>query len=228
MNVPRGISYHSIKQIRMHQYINLLPDKTNESIKKLVSKLGIEIEPMILDIIPGAGAEYGSCFVNVLNKVREENGEIIYGWQFCEYPYMIEAEFHAVWKSPNGQLIDITPSLSNENQILFVIDKSRVFQGESTDNFRFNTTTNELVDDIIRVEEARFRFMNAGQRKNMLGELPLNDNEASVWQAINLYSEVLEQMYFASCTIHSNCFCNSEISYSNCHRRILSQLLSTI
>lgn len=212
----------------MSQFINLLPDKTNENIKKLVSKLGIEIEPMILDIIPDADAEYGSCFVNVLNKVREEKGEIIYGWQFCEYPYMIEAEFHAVWKSPNGQLIDITPSISNENQILFIIDKSRVFQGESIDNIRFNTTTNELVDDIIRVEEARFRFMNKGERKNILGELPLNEKEASIWQAINLYSEVLEQMYFADCSIQSKCFCASELSYTSCHRKALNQFLSTV
>ncbi len=213
----------------MSQFINLCPDRDNDNIKKLLSKLGIESKPMIVDIVPESDAENGNCFVNALRKVEDEGGEVIYGWQFCEYPYMIEAEFHAIWKAPNGKIVDITPSLDpNVKQILFAIDESRAFHGESIDNARLNITLNELVDDIIRVEEARFRFMNLGERKLILGELPLNEQEMRVWQVINIYSEVLEQMYFTGCTVHSECFCKSDLSYSSCHRDVLYQFLSTI
>jgi hypothetical protein len=213
----------------MRSIINLLPDKANESIKIMLSKLNISTEPVIVDIVAEPDAEYGNCFVNVLNRVKRNGGAVVHGWQFCEYPYMIEAEFHAVWKSPYACLLDITPSIDpNAKQILFVADKSRSFQGEPVDNARLNTTTNELVDDIIRIEEARFRFLNTDERKHILGEVPLNEKDASIWQAINLYAEILEQMYFSGFGIHSTCFCNAGLSYSNCHRRGFNQLILSI
>lgn len=107
---------------------NLLPDKGNKDIKHQIALLNIQSEPFFVDIIPEADAEYGDCFPNVERKVQREGGSAVYGWQFAEYAYMIEAEFHAIWQSPEGKIIDITPSADPEaKQILFVIDSNKKY-----------------------------------------------------------------------------------------------------
>jgi len=203
---------------------NFLPDKDNENIRKVISLLDIDTEPFYLDILPDDGAEFGACFINVLNKVAKENGEIIYGWQFAEYSYMIEAQFHAIWKSPSGNYIDITKHRGTyENKSLFVIDVKRKFDGTKTDNVRLNTTDNELVDDMIELESARFRFLN-----NLENQLYFNAEETVVSNDIESTIDLLEEMYFNDYTIHAKCLCNSGKSYNDCHRINFKEFISSI
>jgi hypothetical protein len=64
---------------------------------------------------------YGWCSDGVAEKIRHEGGSIIFGWTIWEWPdVMLTAEFHAVWKSSNEQLIDITPKPHGEKTIVFV------------------------------------------------------------------------------------------------------------
>jgi hypothetical protein len=213
----------------MNQVVNLLPNKNSVLIKKTISLLGIDTSPFYIRIVPYPSSEYGSCFDNVIRKVEQEFGEVVYGWQFCEYEYMIEAEFHAVWKSPAGEIIDITsPARPDIKEILFVVDGKRKFTGESSDNFRFNKTSNKLVDDIIDVEKAKFRFLNRGERKYIVGELSLNAEDKNQWWAINQIAGNLEEMYFNAYSPESKCFCDSGKDYEHCHRILLMNFLNTV
>lgn len=68
------------------------------------------------------------CWFNVSEKIRIDGGEPVYGWMLVVYKELwIKALCHAVWKSANGTLIDVTPpqlpSLSSERSI-FVADSS--------------------------------------------------------------------------------------------------------
>ena len=203
---------------------NFLPNKDNENIRKVISLLDIDTEPFYLDIIPDDDAEFGACFINVLNKVAKENGEIVYGWQFAEYSYMIEAQFHAIWKSPNGKFVDITKRVgTDEKKNLFVIDAKRKFDGTKTDNVRLNTTDNELVDDMIELEKARFRFLNKTEN-----ELYFNAEETVIWNDIDITVDLLEEMYFSDYTVQTNCRCNSGKTYNDCHRINFKQFISSI
>lgn len=61
----------------------------------------------------------------MLEKVRHDGGAIVFGWTIWEWPkVMLTAEFHAVWESPDGDLIDITPKPQRETSIIFVPDRS--------------------------------------------------------------------------------------------------------
>ena len=203
---------------------NFLPNKDNENIRKVISLLDIDTEPFYLDIIPDDDAEFGACFINVLNKVAKENGEIVYGWQFAEYSYMIEAQFHAIWKSPNGKFVDITKRVgTDEKKNLFVIDAKRKFDGTKTDNVRLNTTDNELVDDMIELEKARFRFLNKTEN-----ELYFNAEDTVIWNDIDITVDLLEEMYFSDYTVQTNCRCNSGKTYNDCHRINFKQFISSI
>ncbi len=169
--------------------INLLPEKDNENILRSISALGISDKPFYIEVIPDIDAINGDCFVNVIKKVNTSKGEMILGWQFAEYSFMIEAEFHAVWKAPEGKLIDITPSADQTaTKILFVIDHRKKFDGKRTDNFRFNTTSNELVDDMIEIEKAKFKLTNNTKEIDTTGRLIFRGYESIKWQEVNFIS----------------------------------------
>ena len=66
---------------------------------------------------------YGFCNLGVLEKNKVDGGSIRFGWNVWEYPEVyLTAEFHAVWVSPTGELIDITPKPDGETRIVFAGD----------------------------------------------------------------------------------------------------------
>ena len=209
--------------------INLLPAKSNQHILKLISQMGIVATPIYVDIKPEFDAENGSCFLNVKRKIDKSGGRAVLGWQFCEYPYMIEGEFHAVWESPEGSLIDITPGNFEEiNQILFVVDRSRNYDGIAIDNVRLNTTMNELVDDIIEIEKAKFELNNYFYDCNGVIKNDISYESKSYWILINQFSDSLDELLLFNGTLESPCFCNSGLKYESCHRFELYELMNKI
>jgi len=71
----------------------------------------------------GAGYIAGNCHTNVLHRVREHGGERLNGWMIWEAPGLFaEGEFHCVWRSPDGDLVDVTPRRDGEARILFLPD----------------------------------------------------------------------------------------------------------
>jgi hypothetical protein len=48
---------------------------------------------------------YGRCVQNVRCVVKKHGGKILFGWCLYEGKLAVEAEFHAVWESPDGKTI---------------------------------------------------------------------------------------------------------------------------
>ncbi|AVT76689.1 hypothetical protein RPPS3_26260 [Rhodopseudomonas palustris] len=81
--------------------------------------------PLYLPVVPDRNGFYGWCNSGVMEKTRVDGGAPVYGWTIWEWPNVLAtAEFHCVWESPNGELIDITPKPKDEKTILFVPDRS--------------------------------------------------------------------------------------------------------
>ena len=87
--------------------------------------------PMSVLHQPEAWARTNYCFVNVKRKIEECGGDGQFGWQFMQVPVgttpgFLTAVHHEVWKSPEGDLIDITPcvetTLRSETGVLFLAD----------------------------------------------------------------------------------------------------------
>ena len=51
---------------------------------------------------------HGGCFANVEHLVREHGGKAVLGWSLYENEFMLEAEAHAVWEDPEGELYNVT------------------------------------------------------------------------------------------------------------------------
>ncbi|WP_147461888.1 MULTISPECIES: SEC-C metal-binding domain-containing protein [Pseudomonas syringae group] len=61
-------------------------------------------QPLLLSVKPESFSRIAECFDNVASKIEKEGGEVVYGWLIWDWPEVFtEAEFHAVWKSPEGQ-----------------------------------------------------------------------------------------------------------------------------
>jgi hypothetical protein len=90
---------------------------------------------------PENWAQPTRCFENVLHKVQHDAGRAQFGWMFHhryvadipESDYLI-AVHHAVWNTPSGELIDVTPfhpesrhhPLSPGGDVLFLVDDTAV------------------------------------------------------------------------------------------------------
>ncbi|MCU4331920.1 hypothetical protein [Acinetobacter pittii] len=67
----------------------------------------------------------GNCYWNVEHFVNTHGGSIQYGWIFNLWPnILVEAMHHAVWKTPEGNLIDITENYSmlSKTHVIFLPD----------------------------------------------------------------------------------------------------------
>ena len=70
----------------------------------------------------------GCCYWNVAEEVRTNGGVAVYGWQIVYWPKrFMEAMHHAIWRMPNGTLLDVTEKYSSdsvESYSVFIIDDS--------------------------------------------------------------------------------------------------------
>ena len=131
-----------------------VPRKITKEIKKFANQITKKPNLIILTIQPDINSENGECFKNVEDYIKSNDGEIQYGWIIWETPnIMLEAEFHAVLKLPNGNLLDITPTNDREKEILFVPDNLIKYNGEKIDNIRYPILKNNIVFQFIKNAE---------------------------------------------------------------------------
>lgn len=81
--------------------------------------------PVYVPVNPEAAAKPVYCFDNSAAQAARAGGSAVYGWAIWHWPgRWFEAEHHAVWCNPAGELIDVTPQIGNPPRILFLRDDS--------------------------------------------------------------------------------------------------------
>lgn len=107
-----------------------------------------------------ADATYNNCFPNVDAIVKANGGTHILGWAIWKWRnILIEAEAHAIWLSPEGKKIDITPHVGLEKKNLFLQDDSLHYDGNIIPSIRQALTESKLVSDYIKMAEERQKIM---------------------------------------------------------------------
>jgi hypothetical protein len=87
------------------------------------SRLGIRSVPQLIAIQPPQWARRRLCYVNVREQVQAFGGEAVFGWAVTYFPrILIECIHHAVWRSSEGKLIDITPDKRSARTGMFLPD----------------------------------------------------------------------------------------------------------
>lgn len=199
----------------------------SEDVKRLLAKINCEIEPVSIRCAPEKGAELNNCFPLVDSKVATHGGSSVLGWQIRETTLLVEAIFHAVWKTQNGELIDISPKPEPTREILFIQDPAATYDGRQVDNVRLNITGNRLVDDLIEICEASYRLQNKGERA-YLHALTLEGKEAQAHTVFENAKPMLEIMVNQGLNHQSQCPCKSGKKYKVCHGKLFKELAISI
>lgn len=108
-----------------HESDETTPKNITPLINLFASQLLKGVEPIFVPVKHDPYGLYGYCSDGVLEKMKHDGGNIRFGWTIWEWPSILfTAEFHSVWISPEGDLIDITPKPAQETKILFLPDDS--------------------------------------------------------------------------------------------------------
>lgn len=146
--------------------------------------------PVYVPHEPLPGRPLRECFPIVEAQVAEQGGDRVLGWSIWEIQdVFIEAEFHAVWRDPDGGLHDLTPHLLQPAQILFVPDASREYRGCQVDNIRQPLADDLDVVRFLYLAKRRFEILNAGDRAFQHGEIALPPKALKAFRKIE--SELL-------------------------------------
>lgn len=173
--------------------------------------------PVYVPVRSESDANVDDCFINVAHKVERDGGTLLHGWQIWEWiSVMIEAEFHAIWVSPIGEHIDITPKKESEERVLFLPDPTRAWNGKFIDNVRQPIVMTQLFKDLDAISKRLVILYNNAER---VPEGILVDPKTI--GPMEELKQVLGRLLNEGGNLDSRCTCASGRKYKNCHRKIL-------
>ena len=193
----------------------------SRAVTDLCRQLVPDGRPLAVSLRPVHEAEPNNCFEVVARQVRTAGGKASYGWKLAELPYvLIEAQFHAVWRRPDGQLLDITPGPSHGGYIVFVPDARRVYAGRQVKFVQRALTDHPAVEEYMRACDGEFEFMNRGTRAGQHGQFEFTGPEGAELAEITARkAEALRTLRQTTPVPSRNdpCPCGSGKKYKRCH-----------
>ncbi len=119
-----------------------LPPRLREILTPTMGK------PSFLDVRPRPDSEFNDCTEDIRRQTEEHGGSAVLGWTVWERPNaFLFTEFHTVWESPIGELLDVSAKADGEPRILFIPDSSICYTG-----VRIHGTHLPLTDDPVVLE----------------------------------------------------------------------------
>ena len=115
--------------------LNATPREVTPEIVDFCRHLDPTGRPMWVEVRPVPGSIAGEDFATLKSQVASHSGRIQFGWLLWEHPdWFLEAEFHGIWITPEGEPRDIMPRSDGATRLLFLPDSRRSFHGESIPN----------------------------------------------------------------------------------------------
>lgn len=196
------------------------PKEIDEVVMTFCNEVVAGSNPHYVNVSPDLWAKINECFPNVVKKVEMEGGNIVYGWQVWVWPNIfIEAEFHAIWQSPSGEYIDITPKQCKSKKILFIPAPELKYRGSDVDNIRKSLSQNKLVDDFILLSMCRFQLLSTGANAESR-KVSVNEHE---FLSLTKLHQMVFQMIKDGKTSNAQCLCGSGSKFKHCHKKHVQQ-----
>lgn len=138
-------------------------------------------EPVYLPVRPLEGAPANDCFLIVPQYVLQHGGEQLIGWSIWEWPRVyIEAEFHLVWRQPDGEIVDLTPKIVAMPRILFLPDARRIYRGRQVDNIRKPLNHDPAVRRFCELAAQMHKEQNRGALADYYGPIVFTERMQSI------------------------------------------------
>lgn len=189
------------------------PKFITSSVIAFANKLNLKVTPIYLQAKTESYAKPSFCFPNVHRKIELDGGSIQHGWVIWErLGQFLEAEFHAVWKSPEGELVDITPKIDGETSVVFVAEDSLRWVGLYIPNRLFALTDSSLVETLQDLKNIQCQIINSRYRDGKWSVLKAQ-------QLIRLQDSIQHTLTMLDSNEKrtANCPCGSGEKFKRCH-----------
>ena len=128
----------------------IIPISADADILAFCQYLVPEVKPILVPIQPWSKSRSSECFDNVERYTLKYGGQRLLGWRPMRWANIkVEAEANAIWRSPAGELLDITPC--EQSASLFLPDSNMIYNGYPHGNVRQALTASPLVATLIDV-----------------------------------------------------------------------------
>ena len=145
---------------------------------------------------PAAGRDFGECFTVVERKVAEAGGKFVLGWAIWERPGIwLEAELHAVWQNPEGELIDIVPRAVRFKAIAFLPDSKGLSYARQVDNVRQPLSPDPRTVRLIELCKEEFALLNEGDLADQFGAITLPPDGLRKYNSIQRERAEIERYF---------------------------------
>jgi len=202
------------------------PAEVSTDLHELISQLAPDSEVVYVEVVPLEGALIDHCFQLVDKYVEMHGGQVVVGWSLWELPTLfLEAEFHCVWRNPEGRLLDISPKKSVTAKILFLKDGLRIYDGRQVNNVRRVLHPDPMLLKYLETFDTEFDLLNRGDLVGQHGEIHLLGSEANQYHAIQserakLYLRLLG--LFPKVGPYHPCPCGSGRKVKWCHKEFIN------
>jgi len=129
----------------------MTPHSITSKILELCNAVCPGQKPVYIPVDPLPNQKVNDCFRIIPKHIDAHGGKQIIGWAIWEsIEFMIiEAEFHAIWRSPTGEQVDISPKDAAVKRVLFLPDPSRKYEGPQVlDNIRHPMIDDPLLKEV--------------------------------------------------------------------------------
>ena len=193
------------------------PNKINENVSSLIELIPGAEDAIFLEVNPEQGSKILDCFENVKKKIDRSYGEMLCGWVIWEWKGVLEeAEYHAVWRSPQGKILDITPQSDGEKKVLFVPCPKDIYDGIRKDNIRLAVRDDMIVHHFILLCEEIFKKQSAIEGGAIYS---CANNKSKEIVPLMKAREFMKNSIFSGLRANKPCLCGSQKIYSQCHGR---------
>lgn len=144
------------------------------------------------------------------------------GWAIWLVPkFLLEAEFHVIYKNKDNELIDLTPQEKGIDKVLFLPDYSIIYNGCQIKSKLKNISKTKMCDSYIKNFDEMFDILNRGDRKYCHGEISLSIEEANYYQNLALENKYILELFYSKLTLKPNepCICGNNLKYVDCCKR---------
>ena len=197
----------------------ITPTKIDKQIKAFCNSINKAFEAKFVKVLVDKDAQPLECINNVRKYIQKNGGDVVLGWTIWLHPKVfVEAEFHAIYKTINNELIDITPHKGNPSEILFLEDPSINYENIQINNIRKNISGLSLIDKFIKNHNELFEIQNKDDLKYQHGEVKLKGNAAANYLRLKQENDKIMNEVLTKIKLGRNdiCSCGSGRKFKNC------------
>ncbi len=142
------------------------PKKITDTILAVCKQVQPASEPIYLPVRPAAGEPLAACVHVVERKIARDRGKAQLGWIIWEFPFTwLDFEFHSVWVSPSGEVVDVSRKPDGEKRILFLPDSSLNYEGQRIHNITLPLRQHAVIAEALLLVEAQRKLVPAPGQK---------------------------------------------------------------